>query len=350
MSNLARGTPGSPLRSLAVLREGKSRRISSFDPTGGNRDYRPIPAGEKLLLARIPGSGCINHIWATIACADPHHLRKIVLRAWWDGEEHPSIETPVGDFFGIGYSLPHYWASLPLTVSYRAMNCFFPMPFGDGARLEIANEGDVEVGAFYYYVDYEEWPAPPENMGRFHCQWRRENPCRGQDVTTNTTGDENYVIMEAEGRGHYVGCVMHIHGLQSGWWGEGDDMIYIDGEGWPPSLHGTGLEDYFCGAWNFNELNREYCTPYHGFSRKGNDDYTGKHSMYRFHIEDPVIFEKSIRVTIEHGHANRRSDDYSSTAYWYQTEPHKPFPPLLPVEQRVPNEHATLTPVARPVH
>jgi hypothetical protein len=142
--------------------------------------------------------------------------------------------------------------------------------------------------------------------------------------------------LEATGRGHYVGCVLNIHNLRDttewNWYGEGDDMIFIDGEAWPPSLHGTGTEDYFNTAWCPTQT---YHAPYHGITLPGGDNWGGQISLYRFHIEDPVPFERSIRVSIEHGHANKRSDDYSSVAYWYQAEPHEPFD-LAPVEQRAP--------------
>lgn len=332
------------LRSLPTLREGvKRQRISSHDRTGGNRDFlSDLKPGAKATLADIAGAGTITHIWVTIASAERYHLRRIVLRAWWDGETEPSIEAPIGDFFGLGFGEPNYWASAPLAVSDRALNCFFPMPFSRGARLEIENQGQQPVRSFYYYVDYES--AVPNSdaaralaaQGRFHAWWNRELT-KASDGAPNLDGKRNYLIMEATGRGNYVGTVMHIQGLATGWWGEGDDMITIDGDT-KPTLIGTGLEDYFSGAWNFNQLNREYCFPYFGYSRKGNahPDYTGRHSMYRFHLPDPIMFDQSIRVTIEHGAMNDRGDDYSSVAYWYQAEPHKRYPPLAPAADRLP--------------
>jgi hypothetical protein len=143
------------------------------------------------------------------------------------------------------------------------------------------------------------------------------------------------LILEAYGYGRYVGCVLSIYGLKPGWWGEGDEMIFIDGEKWPPSIHGTGTEDYIGSAWGFN---REFYGPFHGFPLMGKPDWTGPSSMYRFHIEDPIFFKKSIKVTIEHGHANDRGDDWSSVAYWYQNEPHYEFSKLLPPELRKPRE------------
>jgi hypothetical protein len=221
------------------------------------------------------------------------------------------------------------------------------MPFAEGARIEVESELSDERVFFYYYIDYEQFDSLEDGLGRFHAQWRRENPCQGVDEAgqtneeflfggENLTGEGNYTILEAEGRGLYVGCVLNLHNRPEtqawNWYGEGDDMIFIDGEPWPPSLHGTGTEDYFNTAWCPSE---PYSAPYHGITLPGGDNWSGQISLYRFHVEDPISFAKSIRVTIEHGHANKRSDDYSSVAYWYQTEPHKPFP-ILPVEERLP--------------
>ncbi len=366
---------GSPLGELARIRNARSRRVSSWDRTGGNDDRLHIQPGEVVTLADIAGAGCINHIWCTMDCEQEHYLRRLVLRMRWDGEPDPSVDVPIGDFFGIGHALTANFVSLPLQMSPtdgKAFNCFFPMPFAQRAEIEIVSECDVEV-LFYYYIDYESHDQIDPDLGRFHAQWRRQNPCDGipdEGVSNsdwsfggvNIGGEGNYVILEAEGKGHYVGCNLNIHNLrepESGWpeeipwplrmedfrkygeailkcfnwYGEGDDMIFIDGEVWPPSLHGTGTEDYFNTAWC---PATPYSAPYHGITIPGGRNWSGKISLYRFHIEDPIRFERSIRVTIEHGHANRRSDDYSSTAYWYQLEPHKPFPRLPPVEERLP--------------
>jgi hypothetical protein len=242
------------------------------------------------------------------------------------------------------------------------MNCYFQMPYANGARIEIVNDMEWPVHAFYYYVDYEEYDRLDDDVLRFHAQWRRQNPTDGMDLAgkdasaafqiKNLDGKGNYVILEAEGRGHYVGCNLSVDNIEVGdraalivhspekqepleWWGEGDDMIFIDGEGFPPSLHGTGSEDYFCNAWGM----QSHAFPYAGTSLFEYDpEFPGRRkcTSYRFHIEDPVIFAKSIRVTIEHGHGNHQSNDYSSTAYWYQTEPHKPFPEMLPLAERLP--------------
>ena len=333
---------GSSLRDLARFKDVKSRRISSYDRTGGNSDYFIIAPGEKRVLADIKEAGCINHIWTTISCEDPYHLRKVILRMWWDGEKSPSVEVPVGDFFGLGHGQTTYFSSLPLQMFKRGFNCWFPMPFAGGALIEIENECEKEL-TYYFYIDYEAFQGLNDDYGRFHVQWRRENPTVVNDIETdekkrliNLTGKDNYIILDAEGKGHYVGCHLDIDMPSPGWWGEGDDMFFIDGDKWPPTLHGTGTEDYFCGAWNYNNLKQTFCTPYYGYHFKTNEDYTGKHSQYRFHIEDPIRFEKSLLFTIEHGHANNKQGDWSSTAYWYQREPHKDFPPLLPVDSRLP--------------
>jgi hypothetical protein len=344
------GVGESPLAGLPVLRRSTSRRASSWDRSGGNDDRLHIQPGQTAILADITGPGCIKHIWVTIACDEPDYLRKIVLRAWWDGEVDPSIAVPIGDFFGMGHAQTRNFVSLPLQMSPqdgKGLNCFFPMPFARGARLAVTSECASKEVLFYYYVDYQVYEAAPVGLGYFHAQWRRQNPCDGipdEGISNeeyefggcNTTGEGNYLILDAAGEGHYVGCNLNIHNLRLtdkwNWYGEGDDMIFVDGEPFPPSLHGTGTEDYFNTSWCPSQ---EYSSPYHGITMPGGPNWSGKISLYRFHIEDPVCIRQSIRVTIEHGHNNQRSDDYSSTAYWYQDEPHKPFG-ILPVEQRIP--------------
>lgn len=342
------------IASISRVRQGKSKRESSYDRTGGNKDYFSISPGDRTEICRMSGAGCIKHIWmtmATDALVEEMFLpRKIVLRMYWDGETEPSVEAPIGDFFGLGHGITKNYASACLMMSPedgKSFVSYFPMPFADGARIEIESEAE-QVIKFYFYVDYEQYESLPEDELRFHAKWHRECPTDGipdQGVDNaffefggkNTTGDGNYVILEAEGKGHYVGCNMNIHNLRPtmewNWYGEGDDMIFIDGEPWPPSLHGTGTEDYFNTAWCPQQ---EQSTPYHGIILGGGPNWSGKISVYRYHIQDPIMFDKSIRVTIEHGHNNHRSDDVSSTAYWYQAEPHKPFAPLPKMKDRIP--------------
>ena len=340
------------LEGIPKLRNIRRRRISSYDRKGGNRDFIVVPKGAKTSIASIEGAGCIKHIWVTIRCPDKWYLRKILLRMFWDGEDDPSVEVPIGDFFGIGHGVAHNFISAPLQMSPengKGFNCWWPMPFSDKALIEIENQCDTDVEAFYYYVDYEEYSKLDEGLGRFHAYWNRENPTQGVPEEgldnrqwlfggENLDGSGNYVILDAEGKGHYVGCNVNIHNLREtnefNWYGEGDDMIFIDGERLP-SLNGTGTEDYYCMAWCPTQ---EYCAPFHGLPLPGGPNWSGKITYYRYHILDPIYFEKSIRVTIEHGHANRRSDDYSSTAYWYQTEPHKRHPTIRPAEERIPRD------------
>ena len=194
------------------------------------------------------------------------------------------------------------------------------------------NECDTRIDAFYYHIDYEVYPKTLDDVGYFHAKWHRE-VTKPSGKKVNIGGEDNYLILYAEGRGHYIGCILSVNGLRPGWWGEGDDMIFVDGERWPPSLHGTGTEDYIGAAWGFN---REFYGPFHGFPLKGPRDWTGYHSMYRFHLEAPIPFKKSIKVTIEHGHANDRGDEWSSVAYWYQTEPHIEFLEMPKAEDRIP--------------
>ncbi|MDI6845596.1 MAG: DUF2961 domain-containing protein [Candidatus Saccharicenans sp.] len=312
------------LSSLGEKQNFRSRRISSFDPTGGNRDAISIPPGQTAVLAEIKGPAAIHHIWFTIS-AEPFYGRKLVLRIYWDGEDTPSVEVPVGDFFAVGHGLNRNLFSIPVVRSSegRSLNCYWYMPFRWSARITVTNEGTRPVGSFYYYIDYRELQDIKPDVPYFHAHYRQEFPCEP---------GKNYTVLDAVGRGHYVGCVLSVLQRSMGWWGEGDDMIYVDGEEFP-SLHGTGTEDYFSDAWGMREGNNLY----YGCSIQEEDFQVGaKATVYRFHLTDPIPFSRSIRVTIEHGHANDRADYWSSVAFWYQTEPHKPFPPFPSVDKRLP--------------
>ncbi len=301
-----------------------SKRVSSFDRTGGNKDSLTIKPGDTAVLAEIAGPGAIHHIWVTIS-AEAFYGRKIVLRMYWDGEKNPSVEAPIGDFFGVGHGLNRNVSSLPIANSSegRARNCYWYMPFQKSARITVTNEGSREIPAFYYYVDYREMSWMGSDTPYFHAQYRQETPCEP---------GKSYLLLDAEGRGHYVGCNLSVLQKAMGWWGEGDDMIYVDGDN-TPTMQGTGSEDYFSDAWGM----REGLNLFYGCPLQEEDFQAGsKATVYRFHIPDPIPFKKSIRVMIEHGHANDRADDYSSTAYWYQVEPHKAFPAFPAVGARLP--------------
>jgi hypothetical protein len=349
------------LDGLSKARDGRSKRVSSYDVTGGNADCWPVAAGDNKLLADIKGAGVIRHIWFTISCNMPDYPRRLVLRMFWDGQRNPCVEVPVGDFFGIGHGKLASFSSAVLNMSAwpgndrnAAMNCYFPMPFADGARIEVENQGAERVDALYFYIDYDQLDRLPADQLRFHAWWNRNNPCQppthqGSDPDVNLTDADNYLLMQAEGRGHYVGCNLSVHNLYGGWWGEGDDMIMVDGAKWPPDLHGTGSEDYFNHAWGMQFQNAYI---YNGVSYHkpgAPHDFNQRIAVYRYHVNEPVVFTRSIRVSIEHGHANDRCDDYSSTAYWYQTLPSKLPAPIPPMEARLPRPDATVYPVDLPI-
>ncbi len=340
--------PANLLDDLTRLRDDvRSKRISSYDRSGGNGDrVANIAAGQKLELANLQGAGVITHIWVTIAPPPPALSRHdIILRMYWDGETHPSVEAPIGEFFGQGWNESYPFTSLPLAAGPRegrAMVCYFKMPYANGARIEIENDSGRAIDAFYYQIDYTELKALPPNTAYFHA-WYNHQLTDAQSYGENewgllgpdgknTTGAKNYVFADIEGKGQYVGVNYYVHSPGPMWYGEGDDMFFIDGEPWPGSLHGTGTEDYFNTSWSPASL---YAHPFFGYARVSDQlGWIGKAHMYRFHITDPIYFDKSLRATIEHGHDNNLTLDLSSVAYWYQREPHKPFPPFPTREQR----------------
>ena len=339
--------PAGWLATLPQAKDYAQHRVSSYDRSGGNADARPIAPGETLTLLDEAGPGMITHVWVTIASDDPHHLKALVLRMYWDGEAAPSVEAPIGDFFGLGLGDYFLYQSVALQVGAdKALNCFLPMPFQKHARITVTNEGDIKTDDFYFNIDYRAYSKPlASEQLYFHAQYRQAAPAKGWtsdwksngdaivNDKKNLNGDGNYVWMEAAGRGHFVGVTMSVLENQDGWWGEGDDMFFVDGEKLP-SINGTGSEDYFLGAWDFG--GRAFSYSLFGAPVVGPERVGGRWSLYRFHLDSPIPFTKSLRATIEHGHANVRSDNYFSVAYWYQTEPHAAFPALPPLEQRIP--------------
>ena len=340
--------------SLFTLKDKSSHRVSSWDQRGKNRDYILIKPKSTYTLADIDGPGVIRHIYFTTIMQRPLDFRRAVLKMYWDDENEPSVEVPWGDFFGISNCVVRPFNSLMITVnrgvlSSYGMNSYFPMPFNKHARIEIENQGRRMLGgvtrALWFHIDYEKMNKPfPENIGYFHSQYRQETPTKlNQEIKNykNTTlwrgknldGKDNYVILEAEGDGQLAGLILGVDNIAGGWYGEGDDMIFVDDDVWPPSFHGTGSEEIFGGGAS---PAKEYTGPYTGFHLVENFDYSGKNAMYRWYIHDPIRFKKKIRWTIEHGHANNFENDYSSVAFWYQKEPHIKFPPLPPVKERIP--------------
>ncbi|NLM78452.1 MAG: DUF2961 domain-containing protein [Ruminococcaceae bacterium] len=342
---------------LTQITKARTKRVSSWDSTGRNGDAWRIEPGERSVLADLTGPGQITHIWMTQGSQDPEILRKIVLIISWDNEEHPSVQVPLGDFYGLGHAMVNSYQSLFFTASTRhnhtfsgsvALNSYLPMPFNRSARIELLNESELAYHQ-YFYIDYELFADEhPAETAYFHACFKRENPTTGwgHEITVNAppanianlSDQDNYLLLDAVGEGHFIGFNLSVTNLQTSlknphqrtWWGEGDEMIFIDGEPWPPSLHGTGSED---------ALNQAYGMQPNAYLFNGSsiyEEYTGGYqTSYVFYAANPVRFTRSIKASIEHGHGNHLSNEYASVAYWYQKEPHQAFD-ILPVMQRLP--------------
>ncbi|MBS1852720.1 MAG: DUF2961 domain-containing protein [Acidobacteria bacterium] len=332
------------LPEYALAQDYRSLKQSSNDPTGGNGDSWPIPAGETREVFRSDGPGVITHIWFTIAANSRHHLKELVLRMYWDGHSKPSVETPIGDFFGLNLGLYNIYQSAFLNCSSaQALNCYFAMPFRKSARITVTNQGAEEVGDFYSNIDYQLVPALPERTLYFHAQYRQAAPNLAEVYPAgqrglNTDGKKNYVFVETRGRGHLMGVTLGVLQNKDRWMGEGDDMIFIDDES-KPAIVGTGSEDYFNGAWDFGvpPVANPFAHLYNGAHLiYAGEQAGGRYCMYRWHADNPVTFRTYLKHTMEHGHANNRADCFYSVAYWYQTEPYTDFPALAPVAERIP--------------
>ena len=323
------------INGLSNIRNGRTRRCSSWDTSGRNADWIDTGGGETSVLADISGLGVITHIWM----ANSRNFRETLLRFTWDNAKRPSVVVPIGDFFCLGHGIVNSFQSLLFTASTVhnnqfnmgcALNCYAPMPFKERALIELVNESK-QGQKNWYYIDYETTDADMlgDNMGYFHAEFRRANPFGGwgheiskyaPEANIANKGklawDNNYVILQTKGKGHYVGCNLSVTNFQGTWWGEGDDMIWIDGYKWPPDIHGTGSEDYLNQAWGMQD---------NAFLRNGSSVHlrntNGYQTSYVLHIENPIRFEKEIKVTIEHGHGNHLANEMSSVAYWYTQEP-----------------------------
>lgn len=296
-------------------------RASSSAPDGTNADAVRIEPGKTLTVLDSEGPGLVSHIWFTINDDEAYALKRIVLRMYWDGEKDPSVETPIGDFFGLGLGEYYDWESARLSVGHdKALNCFFPMPFRHHARITVTNEGQEPVGSFYYNIDYRLGAKTVDaNALYFHAQYRQAQPNHGWTTEWTNNGDprvnnrpnldhrDDYVFLDAAGSGQYVGITLSILQNQDDWWGEGDDSFFVDGEA-KPSIAGTGAEDYFLGAWGFGSVPFAY--QLYGAPVLGNNKAGSRWSVYRFHLDSPLPFEKSLKATLEHGHANHRSDNF----------------------------------------
>lgn len=291
-----------------------------------------IAPGATFTLADIAGPGAIQHIWLT---THPDKWRRSVIRMFWDGEETPSVETPLGDFFCNGWGVRSNVSSLAICANPAGgFNSYWELPFRAHARITIENLDDTPM-TLYFQVTYIVTQVP-DDAGYFHAQWRRSNPLPHRT--------DHLLLDGVRGQGHYVGTYLAWGVHNNGWWGEGEIKFFMDGDTQWPTICGTGTEDYFGGAWNFEQPKGEYCvfsTPYSGLSQVIKPDglYQSQQrfGMYRWHIVDPIRFSQDLRVTIQaigwRPGAQVKAylplqDDIASTSFWYQSEPHAAFPAL----------------------
>jgi hypothetical protein len=320
------------LGALATPPTGRNRRISSNEQPNwndGNFDMTRLAPGQIFEFPVLEGPGYINHIWFTSHAGGVNELNAISLRIYWDGREEPGVEVPLGEFFAVGQK-PAVVESLPVQVSPTgSLTCYWRMPFQKSARIVITNDNMDRASGLYWIVDWVSLDALPPETSYFHARYRQEYPAvMGRD----------YLIADLEGTGRYVGTVLSVTMAQDGWFGEGDDFFYIDGEE-IPSLQGTGSEDYFNDAWGFRPRTSTW------FGQPRWQGWSGGDSgvCYRWHVLDPVGFTKSLKLTMEHK-GNRvlseeawfieRPDFFSSVAFWYQTGLPKPFGELPPWPER----------------
>lgn len=291
--------------------------------------YIVLPAGGSAILADVKGEGAIKHFWITDSAK---FGRQLILRIWFDGQNNPSVEVPLSDFFvNADYNEYRQITSLPICFNpRRGMNSYFEMPYFKSFRVEIENQGLTDA-RIYYQIDCEEKKIPKESL-YFHAQFRRINPLPYKEVYT--------ILDNVKGSGLYVGTYLHWGVKSNGWWGEGEIKFFIDGDTEFPSICGTGTEDYFCGAYNFDVNGKyiEFSTPYSGLSKVGHTDelYRAQRyfDMYRWHVTDPIYFKRDLRVTIQalgwrsEGRYLPLQDDISSVAYWYSDNLEDEYPPL----------------------
>ena len=340
---------GFNLSSVPFLADARTRSISAENPDGSkaggaksepeskageqlgkgwkSRAYIALPAQTTTTLADIKGSGVIQHIWITVK---ELAYRNCVLRMYWDGEDTPSVEVPLGDLFCCGHSMRTTVNSMPICVNPTGgFNSYWPMPFRNGARITIENEWNEDIGGFFYQITYAETDVPAA-AAYFHAQWRR---------SMGTRECPEHVILDGiQGKGQYVGTYLAWTQFSDGWWGEGEMKFFIDGDDEYPTICGTGTEDYFGGAWCFNDT---FSTPFLGYPLWDKEEgRVPKHGLYRWHVMDPIRFDEDLKVTIQelgwwpNGWYEPLTDDIASVGYWYQMEPHAEFPRILPVHLR----------------
>ncbi len=343
---LARPQKGRSMRATSAMRVGELRRGPDGDRNAGERRYDPtaeprgddnvqsnwdnfnVPAGGTHILLDAQGPGVITHIWITFLGPEPQswapqgsaNHQELMLRMFWDGNPRPAVEAPVGDFFANCFGRRSEVISLPVIVEGGdSYNAFWRMPFRKSARIEIENQSRKPLSLLYYNIDWIQLDKLPKDTPYFYAQYRQEYPARsGRD----------YLLLETTGKGHFVGAVLGVRMRSPAWFGEGDEKIYIDGEA-TPSIWGTGTEDYFLSAWGLQRTS----TPYFGVPFFDYRTLGGLVSSYRWHLNDPIVFNTGIKVTLEHmgwmsedenpeyraTSWNERQDDYASVAFWYQT-------------------------------
>jgi hypothetical protein len=348
-------TRASALESRAITAENPrgergvgGQAASNLGPTRKGSPCGEIDPGQTLVLADIDGPGTIRHLWMTITPHtenSPFVLRNLVLRMFWDGEDSPSVEVPLGDFFCSGFAEPARVQSIPFTVAPKGgMNCFLPMPFTRGARIELVSEHPEHIGGVFFQIDYTIGDQHPADVGRFHAHWRRS------DGRAPLGTDHTLLDLPAGSTGSYIGSFIQLTALERFWWGEGEMKFFLDGDTEFPTICGTGLEDYVGGAWAFQDHQKSfpypvaetYSAPYLGYSQRLVQDTSEMsgfatdmppcHGMYRFHLPDPIFFHDGLRVTLQqigerNGHFERQ-DDIATVAYWYQTCRTAPLPPI----------------------
>jgi hypothetical protein len=323
--------PGNEMMQLTKIKTGlKTRQVSSYDRSGGNSDFiSGIKDSTRFELMNVKGAGVINRIWITIAPPGDQLSRyDIIIRMYWDGNTYPSVESPLGPFFGNGWKESYNFVTIPLSIAPGAGKSYvsyFAMPYANGARIEIENQSGMVIPNFYYNIDYTEMEKLPANTGRFHawfnCELTETLP-EGENEWAllgkqgkNIKGEGNFLFADIKGKGQLVGLNYYVNNPSTMWYGEGDEMIFIDGDTLP-TISGTGTEDFFNTSWSPKEL---FSHPYYGYPRVNNETgWLGRTHVYRFFITDPVYFDKSIKVSIEHGHNNCLTLDLQSVAYWYQ--------------------------------
>jgi len=344
---------GFNLGTLPILSEFETRSISPENPDGqrgGGARALPNPGGPArdlgpgwkarpcitllrngtVTLADIAGPGMIQHFWLTV---DMSAYRDCVLRCYWDDEATPSVEVPLGDFFCNGHGIRYNVNSLAVAVNPSGgFNCYWPMPFYHNARITLENQGDNDIPGCYYQITYGLGQLPPD-LALFHAQFR----------LSMTTRDypEHVILDNVHGSGQYVGTYLAWAQFSDGWWGEGELKFYLDGDNPHPTICTTGTEDYFGGAWCFGAT---YSTPFLGYPYQDRTEgHVPKHGLYRWHIADPIRFHRDLKVTVQAlgwWRSGERfeplTDEIGSVGYWYQREPHTPFPLLLPRDRRQP--------------